>query len=249
MTRKFFCVILIKKDKGEYVLEKYINKLTKVLLNDCVSEEFYKIYGVDKSFTSWLDRFIPEIKDCLNQQQNNPWHKYNVLDHILHSCEEMNKMTKGLDKSVRTRLVYTMFLHDIGKPATHIVRNKDGKLIDSFFNHNVESCKVASRVLNELGIENKEIDIILKLIYKHDIFMFIRDGDVTNPYHRQLTKDLVKDEIKDLQGVGDGWELLRELVMVGRADNLAQNEKMTASSLKLLDKFDDILDEINIRSK
>ena len=34
---------------------------------------------------------MPQVEDCKNQEQNNPWHKYNVLDHILHSVEEMNK--------------------------------------------------------------------------------------------------------------------------------------------------------------
>ena len=48
-------------------------------------------------------------------------------------------------------------------------------------------------------------------------------------------------EIKDLNEVGNGMVLMKYLVMVGRADNLAQNEKMTGDSLKLLDNIDNML--------
>ena len=71
--------------------------------------------------------------------------------------------------------------------------------------------------------------------------MFIKSYETNNPYWRVLSKQLVEQEIEELNSVGNGNELMRWLVMVGRADNLAQNEKMTAESLKLLDKFDDIL--------
>jgi len=225
-------------------MDKQIAKLNHILMSSNVLDEFYKLYGKDTEFTMWLDGVMPEVDRASKQEQNNPWHKYNVLNHILHSVEEMNKLSVGLNKLVQKRLAYVMFLHDMGKPATHIVRNKNGKIIDSFFNHNIESNKIAMRVLPKLGFDQKEIDIIAKLVYKHDIFMFISDGDDGNPYHKPLNISLVNDEILDLNSVGDGKELLRELVMVGRADNLAQNEKMTAGSLKLLEKFDNILDKM-----
>ena len=68
-----------------------IKKLNEILLAENVVEEFHKNYVGE--FKVWLDNLIPEIEACQNQQQNNPWHKYNVLDHILHSVEEMNKQT------------------------------------------------------------------------------------------------------------------------------------------------------------
>ncbi|MBQ9795835.1 MAG: HD domain-containing protein [Clostridia bacterium] len=217
--------------------------INEIILSNNVVERFYNEYNNSQEFRNWLDKEIPEIKLCEAQQQNNPWHKYNVLGHILHSVEEMNKQTFGMDERERRILAYTMLFHDIGKPEKHITREKDGKIIDSFFNHNVASDRIAKEHLPKLGFNKKEVDIITKLVYKHDIFMFIKDKKTKNPHWKVLTEELVKDEIEDLSSVGDGLKLMHWLVMVGRADNLSQNEKMTAEALALLDKFDSIINK------
>ena len=215
--------------------------LNEIILSNNAVEDFYKEYNNNLDFKSWLDKTIPEIQLCEKQQQNNPWHKYNVLGHILHSVEEMNKQTEGMSEEERKMLAYTMLFHDIGKPEKHITREKDGKVIDSFFEHNIASERIARERLPILGFDEEQINIMAKLVFKHDIFMYIKAFKTKNPYWKVLTKDLVSEEIEDLSQVGDGLKLMRWLVMVGRSDNLAQNEKMTAESLKLLDKFEDIL--------
>lgn len=217
--------------------------LNEIILSNNVFERFYKEYNHNKDFKNWLDKTIPEIELCEKQQQNNPWHKYNVLGHILHSVEEMNKQTVGMKKEERKILAYTMLFHDIGKPEKHITREKDGKIIDSFFNHNLASEIIAKERLPKLGFDEDEIKIILKLVNKHDIFMFIKAYKTNNPHWKVLNEDLVKNEIEDLSSVGDGLKLMHWLVKVGRADNLAQNEKMTAEALALLDKFDSIINK------
>ena len=223
-----------------------ITKLDNVLPSDSVVEDFYAEYNGDDDFNRKLNEVLPEVEMCERQKQNNPWHKFNVLGHILHSVEEMNKLSKGLDVRMRRMLAYVMFFHDIGKPAKHLVRKKDGRRIDSFFNHNIESAKIAREVLPMFKFSNKEVMIMDKLVYKHDIFMFITDIKTENPHHRFLTKELIQKEIDELSSVGDGVELMRYLIMIGRADNLAQNENMTGESLARLDKFDKLLDEIII---
>ena len=222
----------------------YVNVLDEILLSNNVVDNFYNKYSNDVEFKNWLDNVLPEINMCELQQQNNPWHKYNVLGHILHSVEEINKQTTNLDFDIRRMLAYIMLYHDIGKPACYITREKDGKIIDSFYNHNVESEKVFGRTASVFGFNHNQIEIMAKLIFKHDIFMFIRAFKTDNPYWRTLTYKLVKEEIEDLNTVGNGCELLKYLIMVGRSDNRAQNEKMTADSLKLLDKFDEMLENV-----
>ena len=69
--------------------------LDNILLSDDVTNEFYKNYD-NKDFKTWILSILPEIEDCKNQQQDNPWHIYSVLNHILHSVEEMNKQTKNM---------------------------------------------------------------------------------------------------------------------------------------------------------
>lgn len=218
----------------------YLKILDDIILSDKVVENFHEAYKNQK-IKAWIDELIPQIELCEKQQQNNPWHKYNVLDHILHSVEEMNKQTINMKDRERRMLAYTMLFHDIGKPATHIVREKNGVMIDSFFNHNKKSVEIACEILPKLGFNEEEINVILKLVYKHDIFMFITLNQTTNPYHKQLSFEIIEKEICDLNEVGNGEELLDWLVMVGRSDNLAQNENMTYNALKLLDEFEKML--------
>ncbi len=221
-----------------------INLLNKIILSDNVVDNFYKEYKNNADFKNWLDNTIPEITQCEKQQQNNPWHKYNVLGHILHSVEAMNNMTKDLSVEDRRVLAYTMLFHDIGKPKKHITRLKNGKNIDSFFDHNIESAKIAKEKLPKLGFEKDDVAIIEKLVYKHDIFMYIKDRPTNNPYWKVLTNELILDEIDDLSSVGDGYKLMKYLIMVGKADSLAQNEKMTAESLALHDKMFKIINNL-----
>lgn len=215
----------------------------KILLDDNVVEKFYEEYRGNSKFSQWLDSLCPEVSLCDKQQQNNPWHKYNVLTHILHSVEAMNRQTKDLPNTDRLMLAYVMFFHDIGKPECHITRMKEGRLIDSFFNHNIASEKVARRVLNELSFDESLIDTICKLVLKHDMFMFIKLRESDNKYHKVLNNDLIREEIADLNSIGDGQKLLGYLLKVGRSDNLAQNEKMTGESLRMLDEFEIMLDD------
>ena len=224
--------------------QNYLSTLDDIILSQNAVDYFYDKYTNDKHFSQWLDNTIPYIKPCEKQEQNNPWHKYNVLRHILHSVEEMNKQSKSLPKKDRKILAYTMFFHDMGKPEKHIVREKDGRQIDSFFDHNVRGAEIVEEILPKLGFNKEDTLKIVKLVYKHDIFMFIKEEKTNNPHWKVLTKDLILEEIKDLNKIGDGYKLMKYLVMVGRADNLAQNEKMTTDSLRLLDNFEKMLNEM-----
>lgn len=217
-----------------------LEKFNNILLAENVREEFYKAIE-EKEFEKFLREKLPEIFACKNNAQNNPWHIYNVLDHILVSVEKMNQQTQGMDEAERKLLAYTMLFHDIGKPAKKIQRKKDGKIIDSFFDHNKESEKIAQARLENFGFEGQEKSVIQKLVDKHDIFMFIKSYPTTNPYWRQLTPQLIEDEIADLSSSGDGEKILKWLVMVGRSDSLAQNPAMTREALELLDLFDEMI--------
>ena len=224
--------------------KKYIDMLDSAILSKNAVEDFYALYNGNVEFKEWLDGFIPEVRKCEERPQNNPWHKYNVLGHILHSVKAMNAVSDSLPDRDKRMLAYTMFFHDIGKPDTHIVREKQGQMIDSFFNHNKRGVEIIRPILPKLGFNEEESAIITKLVYKHDIFMFITENKTNNPYKRALTYNLIREEVADLDKVGDGRKLLKYLIMVGRSDSLAQNEKMTAGALRLLDKFDEMLDDL-----
>ena len=219
-----------------------IETLDQILLSKNPVDEFYKFFN-QEDFKSWLLDILPEVEACKKLKQDNPWHIYNCLDHILHSVEEINKLSSALPQQVRRQLAYTMFLHDIGKPACYIRRYSKlyRREVDSFFNHNLESKKIASRVLSKFGFSTKEEAEIKMLIEMHDIFMFIRLEDDGNKFHHVLTQEYLNSEISKLDKIGDGKLLMKHLVMVGIADNKAQNPQMTKDSLHLLDVINDMM--------
>lgn len=215
--------------------------LDDILLSDNVVENFYKGYE-RQEFKNWLVSILPEIEHCKNTEQDNPWHIYNCLDHILHSVEEMNKQTKDFEYNIRRMLAYTMFFHDIGKPECKIRRYAKlyGREVDSFFNHNLASVKIGERALNKFGFNSDEKKLILKLVKEHDLFMNLTLENTTNKYKRTLTQDVLDELVINLDE-HNGKNTMEYLIMVGKSDNLAQNPKMTSQSLKLLDVMTDML--------
>jgi UTP:GlnB (protein PII) uridylyltransferase len=220
--------------------------LDEILLSDNVVKNFYDNYK-NLEFKQWLNSILPEIEDCRVTNQDNPWHIYTCLDHILHSVECMNRQTVNFKYDVRRMLAYTMLLHDIGKPESKIRRYSKlyNREVDSFFNHNLASVKIGKRVLGQLGFDNNDKQMILKLVEEHDAFIpFTLDNSV-DKHKELLTKAHVEELVKRLDINNNGLQMMKYLVMVGRSDNSAQNPNMTAQSLKLLDVTNGMLDEIN----
>lgn len=221
----------------------FVAVLDKILLSNDVVTNFYKCYD-NEIFKNKLLAVLPEVESCKNQQQDTPWHIYSVLNHILKSVEEMNKQTQNMSNTLKRVMAYTMFLHDIGKPQCHTrhfskMFNRD---VDSFYNHNIVSEKIADRVLRSFRFNKKESKLIKLLVREHDLFLNVTLEKDLNPYHKVLSKDLVSSYISKFDKYGNGKEILNMLVKVGRTDNKAQNLKMSKYSLKMLDMFEKILD-------
>ena len=53
------------------------------------------------------------------------------------------------------------------------------------------------------------------------------------------------EHISSLDKYGDGKVLMHYLTMVGKADNMAQNPKMTQNSLKLINTMQDMIANIS----
>jgi UTP:GlnB (protein PII) uridylyltransferase len=222
-----------------------LKKLDEILLSDDVVKNFHDNYK-NENFKNWLLNILPEVEECKNLMQDNPWHIYNCLDHILHSVEEINKQSKNFDEKTRRMLAYTMFLHDIGKPNCLIRRYSKlyKREVDSFFNHNVVGAEIAGRVLPQFNFSSQQQEIIKLLIKEHDIFMFITLEDDGNRYHTTLTPNLINEHIEKYNKIDNGKYIMKLLLMVGKADNKAQNPKMTKDALSLLDVMTDMLNDI-----
>ena len=137
---------------------------------------------------------IPELGPCIGFEQNNPYHVYDVYDHIAHSVANY----RGDDISIKMALL----LHDIGKPECYTEDEKGGH----FYCHAVSSHIIAGDVMGRLKFDNKTYDEVLDLVMYHDT-------DI-HPSTRSVKRWLNKI----------GLELLDKLLVIKCADNAAHSE-------------------------
>ena len=217
--------------------------LDNILLSKNVVKKFYDEYEGNIDFKNWLDEILPEVELSKNQTQNNPWHLYNVLDHILHAVEYMSELSEGLNEKDRRLLAYTMFFHDLGKPACRTLDEKEGKVMDRFFEHNIASEKVVNRAIKNFNFNEEESKIIAKLVHDHDIFLhfYAEDSDPHKDHYKKVDENLINELIKKFNSIGDGTKILDFLVLVGKADARAHTPENAKSKFKIFDKIDEFL--------
>lgn len=210
--------------------------LTRILLSEHAAETFTSEYRGNAQFRSSVDALIPEVSACYARTQRGVWHIYNVMDHILHAVDEMNTLTAAYPYNERKLLAYTMFLHDLGKPAYHRVQCVDGVEIDRFPFHHLGSEAAAARILPALDFAADDAAIVVTLVREHDVFLKF-DESPTKPWQMRLTSDALKTYIATLDTQGNGARIFEYLILVGTADNKAQNPMMTQQALAKIDKI------------
>jgi len=126
------------------------NELLEILLSN-------DVYNNLKQKESEIFELIPELKECKGFIQNNDWHIYDVYEHILH-------VVAGVDTNICLRL--SALFHDIGKPLTY---TEDANGIGHFYNHWNKSIEIFKKYQNKFELSNKEISLIIALIFYHDI--------------------------------------------------------------------------------
>ncbi|MDF2989412.1 MAG: polynucleotide adenylyltransferase/metal dependent phosphohydrolase [Eubacterium sp.] len=166
-----------------------------------------------------LAHIIPEFIPCYATGQNNPYHIYNVAEHIIHTVEAVENTDI---------LRWTMLLHDIGKPAR---KTTDEKGIDHFYGHPEVSVQMADRILTDLRFDKDSIKKILTLVNFHDIDIF----------------DTAKSIRKVANKVGEN--LFLQLVEVQRADAMGQNPVFLDKRLEKLDNIKHIYNEIKAKNQ
>lgn len=195
---------LIKNISRERIREE-IGKLLTSPNPSC----FNKLY-----LSGLLEHIIPGFAACYHTEQNNPYHIYNVAEHIIHTVESIQ------DSSI---LRWSMLLHDIGKPAC---RTTDEKGIDHFYGHQEVSARMADGILNNLRLDRLSIKKILTLVRYHDIDIF----------------DTEKSIKKVVNKVGE--DLFLSLLGVQRADAMGQNPVYLDKRLVKLDNIKRIYKQI-----
>lgn len=139
--------------------------------NDVMSmkERLYEILMVDdvvdsvKENREELLTMIPELVDMIDFNHNHPHHHLDVWNHTL--------LALSLSKQdFDTRVV--LLLHDIGKPHSY----QDDE-VRHFHGHADVSSNMSVDILNRLGFESEEIEILTYLIREHDTEITKEDID------------------------------------------------------------------------
>lgn len=158
---------------------------------------------------------LPELEPCVGFEQNNPWHIYNVYEHIGRAVASY----EGSDPVVKIALL----LHDIGKPSSYV---EDENGVGHFPGHGKASRTLAWKALWRLHFDRKTIETVQQLVLYHDAEL----------------QNTPKNVCRWLNRLGE--ERLRELIEVKRADNLAQSPDKAQSVLESLEKFSALMEQV-----
>ena len=140
---------------------KDIEKVSK----ERVTEEFRKIFATGKPVGPYFNMFsdlittvIPELKPCVDFNQNNKYHKHNVYEHLLAVVD--------LCQSNKFEIKMAALLHDIGKPAMY---EEDEAGQGHFYGHPVKSAEICKPLLAQrFRLTREETSRILELVEFHD---------------------------------------------------------------------------------
>ena len=139
--------------------------------------------------TNIMKLFLPELLEGRNCIQNDVrgYHVFDVLDHNFYSCDGAPV------HKVNVRLA--ALLHDIGKPASKVVRVTDEGEIYNFFNHEKYSENIARKLLTKLRFSNNEINNVCHLIENH---MFHYEESWSDAAVRRFIVRVKPENIEDL---------------------------------------------------
>lgn len=113
-----------------------------------------------------LERILPEITDCKNVRQPSQYHQEgDVFAHLLKALHDIP------EEWVTKELVWSVVLHDIGKPLTF--QEKTDRI--HFDGHAEMSAKLAKQICTRLKFSRAERSKIVWLIEHHMTIGFIPD--------------------------------------------------------------------------
>ena len=145
-----------------------------------------------RAFPDVLGVFWSEILPLVGLDQRNCHHCYDAWEHTLHAVEQTPP-----EKTVR----YAALLHDIGKPNVMTV---DAQGVGHFYGHPAVSAELANEMLRRLRFDNQTRETVVQLVTWHDRQILPTERAVRRCLHAL------------------GAEQFRRLLLVKRADNLAQ---------------------------
>jgi tRNA nucleotidyltransferase (CCA-adding enzyme) len=137
-----------KKLLNNIAAERIAGELNKLIIGNGARDVLLEHIAV-------ITEIIPEMSPAIGFEQNNPYHCYDVLNHILFSVE-------NAPKDVRIRLA--MLFHDIAKPECYTETDGTGH----FYKHPAAGSDMAGKILLRLRYDKETIKTVTQLILHHD---------------------------------------------------------------------------------
>lgn len=159
--------------------------------------------------------FIPELKDMIGFQQDNPYHDYDVYEHTFHALDKCNSD----DLIVRL----AVFFHDFGKPHSY----QDGiDGIRHFKGHGKVSAEMTDSIMKRLRFDNDTRNKVVELVYYHDATF-------------EVGKKYIKRWLNKI-----GEKQFRRLLLVRRADILGQKSEVEENRIEKIKDIEDLLAQV-----
>jgi len=186
-----------------------------------INSEFCKIASSEDFCVNLLlyydvfSLFIPELKDMIGFEQNNPYHAYNVLTHTIHAVErcESNDLTVRL----------AVFFHDFGKPHSY-QDEEDG--YRHFKGHGRVSADITNTIMKRLRFDNETRNDVVELVYYHDATF-------------EVGKKYVKRWLNKI-----GEKQFRRLLEVRKADIKGQKPDYEPERIEKVNNIEKLLEEV-----
>jgi tRNA nucleotidyltransferase (CCA-adding enzyme) len=161
--------------------ERIREEFNKIVISNPRKIEILKECGI-------LEYIIFGINEIYGFNQNNPYHIYDLYEHIIVA-------TEAIEPILHLRL--TVLLHDLGKAKT---KTTDENGISHYYAHPKESVKMAEHILKDLKYDNNIINKVLTLIQYHDCTLKSKLSvkRMLNKIGEELLRDLIKVQRADI---------------------------------------------------
>lgn len=205
----------IDKDTFQAMLD--CRSLLNYVSKERVTDEFRKMFITGKPIKKWflqgapiIFTLIPELEPCFHFEQNNPYHKHDVYEHLLEvtdACETQ-----------KFEIKMAALLHDIGKPASYVT---DELGSGHFYGHPKISFQISRQVFDlDFRLTNDEANRIGSLVLNHDVTIALTEKSVKralNKFGTDFMEDyfiLHKADVLDHiipEGTNKDWTKVDEL--------------------------------------
>lgn len=208
----------IEPQTSEAILKQ--RTLLSSIAAERIRDELLKLLCGDKAdfilrrYRSVIAVFIPELKGTFDFEQNSKHHNRDVYRHTVAAVHNVEP---------EPLLRVTMLFHDIGKP---LARTTDKHGVCHYKNHPKIGAAMTSEILRRLCMPSAFIDEVCTMIRYHDE-RFKPDPVMLKGYLKLL-----------------GADMMQKLMMVQRADILAQSMYLREEKLSTLAAVSDELNRI-----